>query len=183
MIIRSDKYRRYGKLAVGGISVNYNRKTLATHRDSDIGPMELSELTPEQLGMILFRVNNQNRRSAKKYLHSLGAPSDSIALDAAIKLAQDAEQSQKIAKQIKHQREFLGGGLDAVSKSEKDRLIQKIVDVLEAKGMDHIQFAELVAMEPKHIAQILDARRELSLRDFCRMAISLNLDIDVAEKK
>ena len=47
--------------------------------------MEISEMTNEQLGMLLYKTETKSRRAGKVYLHSIGAPSLSDDLDMALK--------------------------------------------------------------------------------------------------
>lgn len=178
MIIRSDRYRRrYGKKAAGGISVNYNRGNPARQRECETEPMEIEDLTPEQLGMILFRVNSQSRKSAKRYLHDIGCPADSESLDLAIERANASESAKLAAEQIKAMREDLGIGLDAASKLEKQAILDLINEYVESFENGHVGLAAHLAWHPSQLSNLLSGRTTMSVLDLCRLAIALGLKI------
>lgn len=183
MIIKSDKYRRrYGKFAVGGISVNYNRGNPARQRECETEPMELSDLTPEQLGVLLFKVNNHSRAIAKRYLYELGCPNRSEDLDKAIELAEASDAAIQEADRVEGEVQGIKSELDVQSSAEKDRLIALISSHIEASGMGQVEFAQKITWQPMVLSKILSGRKRVSVEDLCRLAIALGLKIDISKK-
>jgi hypothetical protein len=144
--------------------------------------MELSDLTAEQLGKILFRVTNQSRRSAKNYLHSLGCSSTSEDLDAAIALANASDTAKQAADDVKADREDIGEGIDGAATEEENRVLEMLTKMIEASGKSNIQFAEEMAWQPMVMNRMLSGRKEMTLHDVCRLVVALNKQIDFKQK-
>jgi hypothetical protein len=141
--------------------------------------MELSDLTAEQLGKILFRVTNQSRRSAKRYLHDLGCPSDSEALDAAIELAYRSDEAKQASESIKADREEIGTGLDAASKIERQRVLDRLRERIDSLEGGHVEFANSIGWPPTLLSDMMSGRKSMTLLDLCRLAIALGGNVEI----
>ncbi|MFO0383794.1 MAG: hypothetical protein ACK506_19010 [Pirellula sp.] len=145
--------------------------------------MELSDLTEEQLGKILFRVNHQSRKAAKSYLHTLGCPADSEALDAAVAMAQASEVAKQAAAEIKESREEIGSGLDAAAVTESNRVLDILKEQVESLEVGKVEFANLIEWPPSLLTNMLSGRKTMTLLDLCRLLVAMDLEFQVKKKK
>ncbi|MFN7841620.1 MAG: hypothetical protein ACK5N9_07810 [Pirellula sp.] len=143
--------------------------------------MELSDLTPEQLGKILFRVTQQSRKAAKRYLHDLGCPADSESLDAAIELANRSDEAKRASESIKAYREEIGTGLDAASRIERQRVLDRLRERIDSLDGGHVEFASSIGWDPLYLSNMLNGRTTMSLIDLCRLAVAMGEKINIGK--
>lgn len=158
---------------------DYNRRA----PQPESRPMEINDMTPEQLGMLLYKTETKSRRAGKVYLHSLGAPSSSEDLDMAIKKAQASKKALAARLTIESKQASNGSEIDSKADSLVSAAIGQIIDELAKQGLNRTEFAQMCGWPDSLLSNYLTGRKEPGLRAFCRMAAVLNCTLGIALEK
>jgi ribosome-binding protein aMBF1 (putative translation factor) len=145
--------------------------------------MKISEMTHEQLGMLLYKTETKSRRAGKVYLHSIGAPSSSEDLDMAIKKAQSSKKAVEARRSIEAKQSTDGSYLDAKANEMVAAAIQQVIAEITSRGLNRTEFAQMCGWPDSLVSNYLNGRKEPGLRAICRMAAVLNCTLGIAPEK
>lgn len=145
--------------------------------------MEISDMTPEQLGMLLYKTETKSRRAGKVYLHSLGAPSSSEDLDMAIKRAQASKKALAARESIESKQSSDGSEIDSKADQLVTSAISQVIAELAKQGLNRAEFAQMCGWPDSLLSNYLTGRKEPGLRAICRMAAVLNCTLGIIPEK
>lgn len=145
--------------------------------------MEIQEMTPAQLGMLLFKTETKSRRAGKVYLHSIGAPSSSDDLDFAIQHAKASKKALAVRADIEAKQSNNGSELDLQAAELASNVIQQVVAELDKQSLTRTEFAHICNWPDSLLSNYLTGRKEPGLKAICRMAAALNLTLHLVPEK
>lgn len=160
---------------------DYNSRTSAA--SVKVRNMEISEMTNEQLGMLLYKTETKSRRAGKVYLHSIGAPSLSDDLDMALKKAQASKKAVEVRQSIEAKQNSDGSDLDTKADELVSAAIGQVIAEISNRGLNRTEFAHMCGWPDSLLSNYLTGRKEPGLRAICRMAAVLNCTLGIVPEK
>ena len=134
--------------------------------------MEISEMTNEQLGMLLYKINF-SRKSAKYFLHDIGVASTSESLAMATKAAEGNEAAVRIKDRLLSDRKDKMAEIGDNVSPEVDKMLSAVATEMANQGITQSQLAEICGWEQPLVSAYLNKTKVPGLANLCKMTVAL----------
>ncbi len=142
--------------------------------------MEISDMTPEQLGMLLYKVSF-SRKAAKYFLHDIGVSSTAESLAAAISKAESSEAAVRIRDRLLSDRKDKMADIGDSVTAEVDKMLSAIAEEMANQGMTQAQLAEICGWEQPLVSAYLSKTKVPGLANLCKITLALGKTWKIAD--
>ena len=131
------------------------------------------DLTPEQLGKLLFKDRHESRRNLKRFLHDLGGDGSAEELDEVLSIAAKNKEAATIADNLDERRWQESMGIEDRIDDDLVRMMREISKQMEEKGISQSDLAILCGIHQPTLSKYLSGKKEPGVRNLTRMARSV----------
>jgi hypothetical protein len=142
--------------------------------------MEIADMTPEQLGMLLYKFES-SRKSAKYFLHDIGVSSTSESLARAFETAQSNAEAVEIKNQLLMERKGKMADIGDNVTAEVDKMLSAITEEMANQGMTQAQLAEICGWEQPLVSAYLSKTKVPGLANLCKITLALGKTWKIAD--
>lgn len=129
-------------------------------------------LSPEQLGRLLFKSACEPRRNQKRYLKDLGGTGSAEELDAVLAQAQDSAEARAECDRLQRQRTIIAQAVHAVD----GRVAEMLADIrlhMQDQGLTQQDVATRCGWPQSLVAAYLTGKTEPGIGNLAKLATAL----------
>ncbi|MEL6897041.1 MAG: helix-turn-helix transcriptional regulator, partial [Planctomycetota bacterium] len=134
-------------------------------------------LNDAQLGELLHAFRCSKRRGAKRFLHSINAPSQSADLDGYLIAAESNANAAAIADRLDRTREIKMQRISQGTDADVAEIIATICEQMSANGITQTQIANECGWGQPMVSQYLTGEREPGIVNACKLARAVGLTL------